>query len=135
MTQRQRIEVKQSLRLKLSTGLLASIKLLKADAAALAHYLEEQAAENPCLSLTPPVPKDWLPRWNGVLPGASRGDLPRPDIGELAAGPGPSLMAHVMGEIDRRMILTKDRAIALALAEALAPSGWWTARYRRLRAR
>lgn len=122
MTQRQRIEVKQTLRLKLTTGLRASIEMLKFDATGLASYLEEQAAANPSLVLTQPVPRDWLPRWTGVLPGAARADLP--DAGERLAGPGPSLMAHVSAEIDRAMKTPRDRVIALALAEALAPSGW-----------
>lgn len=123
MSQRQRIEVKQSLRLKLSTGLLASIEILKADATGLNRLLKEQAAENPSLTLIQPVPHDWLPRWNGVLPGAARSDL-HGDAGERMAGPGPSLMAHVVAEIDRRMKLPSDRKIAVVLAEALAPSGW-----------
>ena len=121
MTQRQRIEVRQTLRLKLTTGLRASIEMLKFDAAGLAKHLEEQAAENPSLTLVQPVPKDWLPRWAGVLPG-TQSDLP--DITERVAGPGPSLMAHVSAEIDRRMKVPRDRAIALALAEALTPAGW-----------
>ncbi|MGV8986118.1 MAG: RNA polymerase factor sigma-54 [Cypionkella sp.] len=124
MSQRQRIELKQSLRLKLSSGLLASIEILKSDATALSRHLEEQAAENPSLTLIQPVPKEWLPRWNGVLPGASQADMQHTDIGERMAGPGPSLMAHVLAEIDRRMKQATEREIALALAEALAPSGW-----------
>ncbi|MBI1172940.1 RNA polymerase factor sigma-54 [bacterium] len=124
MSQRQRIEVKQSLRLKLSTGLLASIDMIKADAATLNRLLEEQAAENPSLALIQPAPQEWLPRWNGVLPGAGRSDLPHADAGERVAGPGPSLMAHVMAEIDQRIKAPADRRIALVLAEALAPSGW-----------
>ncbi len=119
MTQRQRIEVKQTLRLKLSTGLRASIAMLRLDAVGLARHLEEQAAENPALVLVQPTPRDWLPRWSGVLPG-----LDRIDLAEVVAGPGPSLMAHVSAEIDRRMKTPEDRRIALALAEALAPSGW-----------
>ena len=119
MTQRQRIEVKKTLRLKLSTGLRASIAMLRLDAAGLARHLEEQAAENPALVLVQPTPRDWLPRWTGVLPGAERVDL-----AEVVAGPGPSLMAHVGAEIDRRMKTPQDRRIALALAEALAPTGW-----------
>ena len=119
MTQRQRIEVRQTLRLKLSTGLRASIAMLRLDAAGLARHLEEQAAENPALELVPPTPRDWLPRWSGVLPGTVRVDM-----AELVAGPGPSLMAHVSAEIDRRMKTPADRRVALALAEALAPTGW-----------
>ena len=121
MTQRPRIEVRQTVRLKLTTGLRASIAMLQFDAVAMAKHLEEQAAENPSLTLIQPTPRDWLPRWTGVLPG-TRSDLP--DITERVAGPGPSLMAHVSSEIDRRMKTPRDRAVALALAEALTPAGW-----------
>lgn len=125
MTQRPRIEVKQNLRLKLTTGLRAAIELLRMDAAGLTRHLEEQAAENPVLTLQPAplpqpaLPRDWLPRWSGVLPGQERAAF---DQG--LAGAGPSLMAHVLAEIDRRITAPRARAIALALAEALAPSGW-----------
>lgn len=118
MAQRPTIEVRQTVQLKLTTGLRASLAILRLDATALEKHLEEQAAENPALVLTPPAPRDWLPRWDGVLPGAPRGDIAE------VAGPGPSLMAHVLAEIDRRMKAPRDRKIAFALAEALAPSGW-----------
>lgn len=124
MAQRQRIEVKQSLRLKLSAGLRASIDMLRLDAAGLTRQLEEQAAENPGLILTDPLPRDWLPRWAGVLPGAARAEPMRADMGETTAGPGPSLMAHVLAGIERRIKTAPERRIALLLAEALAPSGW-----------
>lgn len=117
MAQRPTIEVRQTVRLKLTTGLQASLAILRLDAMALEKHLEEQAAENPALVLIPPAPRDWLPRWEGVL-GAPRGEMPE------VAGPGPSLMAHVLAEIDRRMKAPRERQIALALAEALAPSGW-----------
>lgn len=120
MTQRPRIEVKQSLRLKLSAGLRASIDLLRLDAAGLARHLEEQAAENPAVILLPVVARDWLPRWAGLLPGQE----PPPGPDPVLASPGPSLMAHVLAQIDRRMKSPQDRRIALALAEALAPTGW-----------
>lgn len=121
MAQRQRIEVKQSLRLKLSVGLRASIDMLLLDAAGLSRQIEEQAAENPSLILTAPQPRDWLPRWAGALPGGARAE---PAGAEMVAGPGPSLMAHVLAEIDRRIKTPQERRIALLLAEALAPSGW-----------
>lgn len=125
MSQTPRIEIKQSLRLRLTNGLRASIEMLTVDAVALSRQLEEQAAENPSLVLTRPAPKDWLPRWAGLLPGAGRaGSDSHPGAGEQMAGPGPSLMAHVTAEIDRRMKTPQNRAIALALAEALAPTGW-----------
>ena len=116
MSQRPRIQVTQTQRLQLNTGLHAAIRLLRADAAGLARYLEEQAAENPHVRLDPPpVPAEWLPRWSQVfLPGE----------GVEQAGAGPSLMAHVLAAIDRRMKGAEERRIALALAEALEPSGW-----------
>jgi len=120
MSQRPRIQVTQTQRLRLNTGLQTSLQLLRADAAGLMRYLEEQAAENPHLRLEPPpVPPvgEWLPRWTRVLPGLEGGDP------EQAAA-GASLMSHVIGAIDRRMLVPKDRQIALALAEALEPSGW-----------
>ena len=78
-------------------------------------------ARRPPFSLQRLSPRH-LPRWAGVLPGAGRAN----DLGPEAqvAGPGPSLMAHVSAEIDRRMTVPRDRVVALALAEALAPSGW-----------
>ena len=121
MSQRPRLQVTQTQRLQLNAGLQASIRLLRADAAGLTRYLEEQAAENPHLRLTPPpLPAlgEWLPRWTRVLPGAAV------DAVEQAAGPGPSLMGHVVAAIDHRMKTARDRQIALALAEALEPSGW-----------
>lgn len=120
MTQRPRIQVTQTQRLQLNTGLHAAIRLLRADAAGLTRYLEEQAANNPHLRLGPPpqpAPGEWLPRWTRVLPGAAQEPVDQ-------AGPGPSLMGHVMALIDRRMTDPRDRRIALALAEALEPSGW-----------
>jgi RNA polymerase sigma-54 factor len=121
MEQRQTVEIRQSLRLKLTTGLRAAIEMLRQDATGLSRYLEEQAAANPSLTLIQPTPRDWLPRWSGVLGAASRA---RPEVGETAPSPGPSLIAHVTGEIDRRMKTPQDRRIALALAEALDASGW-----------
>ena len=119
MSQSPRIQVTQSQRLQLNMGLQASIRLLRADAAGLTRYLEEQAAENPHLKLSPPpvpVAGEWLPRWTRVFASAEEG--------RETAGPGPSLMAHVADAIDRRMQQPEQRRIALALAEALEPSGW-----------
>lgn len=117
MSQRPRITVTQTQRLQLNMGLQAAIRMLRSDAAGLTRYLEEQAAENPALKLDPPpVPAEWLPRWSRVFAG--------PERAVEQAGAGPSLMAHVMAAIDRRMGVAQDRRIALALAEALEPSGW-----------
>ena len=122
MSQRPRITITQSQRLQLNLGLHTAIRLLRADAAGLTRYLEEAAAENPALRLDPPpLPPagEWLPRWTGTFAPASA-DLPEAQ----QAAAGPSLMAHVLSAIDRRMTIPQDRRIALALAEALEPSGW-----------
>ena len=47
MKSRQRLSVTQTQTLSLTTGLLASINMLRTDAAGLTRYLEEHAAENP----------------------------------------------------------------------------------------
>ena len=118
MSQRPRIQVTQTQRLTLNLGLHASIRMLRADAAGLTRYLEEQAAENPHVKLDPPplpAPGEWLPRWTQVfVPGEA---VDRPSA-------GPSLLAHVLAAIDRRMKGAEERRVALALAEALEPSGW-----------
>jgi RNA polymerase sigma-54 factor len=84
-------------------------------AAALTSRLEVAALER--LVARGPRPGEWLPRWNFVFAAPESGEI------EQAAA-GPSLMAHVLAAIDRRMTNASDRAIALALAEALEPSGW-----------
>ena len=55
MKSRQRLSVTQTQTLSLTTGLLASIKMLRTDAAGLTRYLDEHAAENPYLALERPV--------------------------------------------------------------------------------
>ena len=120
MSQRPRITVTQTQRLQLNLGLHAAIRLLRADAAGLTRYLEEVAAENPALKLDPPPlpgPGEWLPRWSRVFAAPD-------NVQAEPTAAGPSLMAHVLAAIDRQMTTPRDRAIALALAEALEPSGW-----------
>jgi RNA polymerase sigma-54 factor len=119
MKSRQRLSVTQTQTLSLTTGLLASIKMLRTDAAGLTRYLEEHAAENPYLALERPVAADWLPRWTEVL--GTGGDRPAEDRDEARA---PSLIAHVMAEVDRLFPGGRGRQIALVLAEAVEPSGW-----------
>ena len=127
----QRIGLTQTQRLALNTSLQASIAILRTDAAGLTRYLEEQAAENPHLRLEPPPQpalQDWLPRWANVLGGTSGG------LGLAAetADTSPSLMAHVMGEIEAMKFAPKDLKIAIALAEVLEPSGWLGAELRQV---
>jgi RNA polymerase sigma-54 factor len=116
---RSRMTVTQTQRMALSTSLVAAISLLRADAAGLTRYLEEQARDNPQLVLTriDAPPGEWLPRWTQAFAPASMDT-------QLIAAASPSLMAHVLDAIDRTITTPADRAIALALAEALEPSGW-----------
>ena len=119
MKSRQRLSVTQTQTLSLTTGLLASIKILRTDAAGLTRYLEEHAADNPYLALERPVVADWLPRWTEVL--GTGGDRPTEERDEA---PAPSLIAHMMAEVDRLFPGGRARQIALVLAEAVEPSGW-----------
>jgi RNA polymerase sigma-54 factor len=117
MTTRQRMTVTTTQRLALNMTLATSLRMLKADAAGLTRYLEEAAAENPSLVVTKPdrAPADWLPRWTAAF---------APPSVETAASATPSLIAHVMADMDRRMTDGTQRAIAMRFMEALEPSGW-----------
>ncbi len=116
MKSRSRISVHQTQRLALTTGLATSIRILRADAAGLSRYLEEAAAENPQILLARPQVQDWIPRWKSAF----AGDAERPE--QEAAG--PSLVAHVLGLVEALRLTAADTRIAMALAEALEPSGW-----------
>jgi RNA polymerase sigma-54 factor len=116
MKSRTRISVHQTQRMALTTGLATSIRILRADAAGLSRYLEEQAAENPQIILTRPQVQDWIPRWKSAF----GSDAERPE--QEAAG--PSLVSHVLGMIDSLRLDPTETRIAMALAEALEPSGW-----------
>jgi RNA polymerase sigma-54 factor len=119
MTQRQRTELRQTQRLALTLGLSASIRVLRQDASGLTLYLEEQAAENPWLRLDRPAPRpgDWLPRWSQAFA------APVPAGATSVAAADPSLIAHVLAEIER-LVPRPLRAAAHLMAEALEPSGW-----------
>lgn len=116
MKSRSRISVHQTQRLALTTGLATSIRILRADAAGLSRYLEEAAAENPQILLARPQVQDWIPRWKSAF----AGDAERPE--QEAAG--PSLVSHVLGLVEALRLTAADTRIAMALAEALEPSGW-----------
>jgi RNA polymerase sigma-54 factor len=119
MARRQRIGLSQNQRLQLTPGLQASIALLRMDAGGLTRFLEEQAERNPFLKVeaAPLAPAAWLPRWGSAF-AAARRDAPE------TAQPGPSLMAHVLSQIDVLTRSPRERQIALVLAEALEPFGW-----------
>ena len=116
MKSRTRISVHQTQRMALTTGLATSIRILRADAAGLSRYLEEAAAENPQIILTKPQVQEWLPRWKSAF--GFDGERP-----EQAAA-GPSLVSHVLGMIEGLRLNPGEARIAMALAEALEPSGW-----------
>lgn len=118
MATRSRITIAQTQRLSLNPALAASIRVLRSDAAGLTRFLEEQAAENPALILTPPPERrDWLPRWTEAL-SQGQGNAPEP------AAADPSLAAHVLEEIRRLRLPPADLRAAEVLAGALEPSGW-----------
>jgi RNA polymerase sigma-54 factor len=116
MKSRNRISVQQTQRMELNLGLATSIRILRADAAGLSRYLEEQAAENPQIILSRPQVNEWLPRWRSAFGG--EGERP-----EQAAA-APSLVSHVLGMIEALRLGPAEARIAEALAEALEPSGW-----------
>lgn len=114
------IGLSQTQKLRLNASLQTALWVLRVDSAGLARYLEEQAAVTPALVLADPVlgAGDWLPRWSGMMPQSA-------DSHEGAgyAAAEPSLIAHVLRAIDG-LVPASGRQIALALAEALEPSGW-----------
>lgn len=116
------LALKQTQRLALNASLAASIQLLRTDAAGLTKYLEEQSAANPYLRLDPaPAPglHDWLPRWTGIL---HRSGVV--DVIDQTPDAAPGLMAHVMAAVDQLRLSVPERPIAVALIDALEPSGW-----------
>lgn len=111
----------QTQRLALNTRIMTSLAVLRADAAGLTRFLEEQVAQNPHLRLIPPpapMAAEWLPRWSQVL--GSGGS----DALEFAQSASPSLMGHVTERIELMFRPGRNRHIAFAFAEALEPSGW-----------
>lgn len=119
MARYQSISLSQRQRLQLNTGLQTAIALLRMDAGGLTRFLEEQAERNGYLAVeAPPLdPAVWTPRWSAAFQ-ATGAEMPD------TAQPGPSLMAHVLGQIDGVTRSERERAIALVLAEAIEPSGW-----------
>lgn len=120
MASRTGIGVSATQRLALTGALHTALRVLQMDAAGLARYLEEQAAEIPALTLRPaPAPLgEWLPRWAGIGygdAGAATAAVPATD---------PSLAAHVIAALPGLVPAGPGRRIALALLDALEPTGW-----------
>lgn len=94
---------------RMTPGLRQAIAILALPGADLAARLAVEAADNPALRLLPPD----LPGW--------RRPLIDPD--GIGAADG-SLIGHVLEQIGLLRLDARGRALALALAERLEPTGW-----------
>ncbi len=123
---RQAQRLSQSQKLRLNNSLATSIRVLRFDASGLTRYLEEQARENPYLTLTPVAapPGEWLPRWNTAFAAQGMGAADHPDVGAMLQSPSIGLLAHVAQQIEQLIPKGRKREIAFGLMHALEPSGW-----------
>ncbi|OOY17307.1 RNA polymerase sigma-54 factor [Thioclava sp. DLFJ4-1] len=100
----QKVTQRLDTQLKLSQELHRAIGFLELSNLELAQTLREAASDNPWLRVRlPPAMED--------------------GTADIAA-PGPSLRAHVLGQIDRFAPRPADRPIALALLDAMGPNGF-----------
>ncbi|MEO1677807.1 MAG: RNA polymerase factor sigma-54 [Pseudomonadota bacterium] len=105
----QTISQKQTM--QMGGQMLHSISILGMSTPDLSEHLKEQAAANPYLRYRPPA----------GLAAAAGGDF---DAVAAVAADRPSLMAHVVEQIEIAFPDATDRLIALHFAEALEPTGW-----------
>ena len=103
--------VSQRQTMQMGGQMLQSIAILGMASQDLAEHLREQAERNPYLRYTPP------PAF------AARGGEDFDAVAAVAAD-RPSLMAHVVDQIELAFDTAADRMIALHFAEALEPTGW-----------
>ncbi len=106
----------------MTAGLARTVALLALPARDLVLRLRVEAAANPALLLEAPPAAPGT----GAGPGADRSANwlpPAFDPGGVTAPPD-SLIAHVLRQIARADLPPPDHAIAIALAEALEPTGW-----------
>lgn len=123
MSQSPRLNVRQTQRLQLNVSLLSSLRLLRHDQRSLREHLATEAQRLPALQLDMAPVRGWLPRWLTVwqdLAQRGKGDLA---LGGLAAA-APGLAAHALQALPHLVPDRRDVPVALALIEALAPSGW-----------
>ena len=121
MSNRNRISIRQTQRLSLNVGLVASIRLLGSDAVGLSRFLEEAAGANPQLVLGPPAAAEWTPRWTGAFRRMASGSGM---VEAVAAEASPSLVAHVEAGVAGLRLTAAQGAVAHALIAALEPTGW-----------
>lgn len=114
--------LRQTASQRMTQALQRAMTLLQMDNAELAGALVTEAAVNPCLRVELPfaTPKSGSgpPRWRPSPFSATEG------AGERLAAPEASLYGHVTTQIGILFGGQRERAIALAFAEALEPSGW-----------
>jgi RNA polymerase sigma-54 factor len=101
-------DLRQTRRLALTAGMLGALDILRMTNRELDRFLSEAASANAALVLR-----------RGAITGPG---LP-PDADNAPAA-RPSLIAHVLDRIDGAFPAGPSRALALAFAEALEPSGW-----------
>ncbi|WP_116133781.1 RNA polymerase factor sigma-54 [Tropicimonas sp. IMCC34043] len=95
----------------MSGQMLSSIAILGMSTQDLSEHLKEKAATNPAVSYRPP-------RFLGS--GGGEGF----DAVAALASDKPSLMAHVVAQIELAFAAPADRVLALRFAESLEPTGW-----------
>lgn len=91
--------------------MLASLSILGMSASDLSDYLTEKAQSNPYVSYRPP--RAFISRGGEDF-----------DAVATVASDRPSLMAHVVKQIELAFDDPQDRMIALRFAESLEPTGW-----------
>ncbi|MAY44686.1 MAG: RNA polymerase sigma-54 factor [Rhodobacteraceae bacterium] len=94
---------------QMSGQMLTSLAILGMSSHDLSEHLKERANENPFISYTPPR----------VFAGGEHFDA-----AAALASDRPSLMAHVVEQIELAFSNPADRLLALRFAEALEPTGW-----------
>jgi len=97
--------------MQMAGQMLNSLAILGMSAQDLAEHLTEQATSNPYLTYRAP------PAF------VARGGEDFDAVAALAAHK-PSLMAHVVDQIEMAFVEESDRWVALRFAEALDPTGW-----------
>ncbi|MDX8355460.1 RNA polymerase factor sigma-54 [Cognatiyoonia sp. IB215182] len=96
---------------QMSGQMLNSLAILGMSSEDLAEYLSEKAQSNPYVSYAPAP----------AIAARSSEDF---DAVALLSSDRPSLMSHIIGQIELHFTVPKERMIALRFAEALEPTGW-----------
>jgi len=96
---------------QMSGQMLNSLAILGMSSEDLAEYLSEKAQSNPYVSYAPAP----------AIAARTSDDF---DAVALISSDRPSLMSHVICQIELHFTAPKDRMIALRFAESLEPTGW-----------